>query len=124
MGKKSVTVKDFSLLMIVPILLIYGISFLLFGEITMRRLRKNPAVKDSLGASFISGYDIINVSMALSLPKRFMRWAKGSRFPGLYADVDILYQHTSRLDRALARLHQIILWLSVIYVLTVSYLYT
>ena len=36
--------------------------YLLFGQITVRKLRKNPETKQSLGIEFVSGWDILNVA--------------------------------------------------------------
>ena len=85
-------------------MVITGILFVLFGEITVRRLRKNPATRDELGIEFVNGRDIMNVAMALSMPRKLNRKAKNSRAADLFADADILYQYTSRFDRILARL--------------------
>jgi len=41
---------------------IAGFLFVLFGQITVRKLRKNPATKNELGVEFLSGWDIINVA--------------------------------------------------------------
>ena len=46
-----------------------GLLYVVFGQITVRRLRKNAAIKDRLGIQLASGWDIINITEALSLPK-------------------------------------------------------
>lgn len=43
-----------------------------FGQMTVRKLRKNPKTKDILGLEVISGWDIINVAQAFSLPRRWL----------------------------------------------------
>ncbi|WP_236701395.1 hypothetical protein [Thalassomonas viridans] len=49
---------------------IKGIFFVLFEQITVRKLRKNPKTKDVLGLEFMSGWDILNTAQALAMPKR------------------------------------------------------
>ena len=81
--------------------------FVIFGQVTVRKLRKNPETKDVLGIEFVSGWDILNVAMALGLPGKFCRQTKLSPFGMLHADPDVLYEHTTRFDRILARLYLI-----------------
>ena len=38
------------------------ILFVVFGQVTVRRLRKNPLTKEGLGIEFASGWDILNVA--------------------------------------------------------------
>ncbi|MEJ2631893.1 MAG: hypothetical protein P8015_11875 [Acidihalobacter sp.] len=59
--------------------IVTGVLFVIFGEVTVRKLRRNPETKDLLGMEFISGWDIQNVAVTLALPKSFMkRIDKGS----------------------------------------------
>jgi len=83
--------------------LLTGILFVLFGEITVRRLRRNPKTKEALGLEFVSGRDIMNVAMALSVPRRLNRRARHSKIAFMFADADVLYRYTNRFDRILAR---------------------
>lgn len=78
------------------------IFFVIFGQVTVRRLRKNPKTKTALGTEFASGWDIFNVAQALSLPKSWAKKLSNSPLSALYADVDVLYENTSKLDRLLA----------------------
>jgi len=93
---------------IVAILITVGfvdaILFVLFGQITVRKLRKNPATKNELGIEFVSGWDIINVAQALSMPAFMIRKFRKSKIYFLYANIDVLIKHTNRFDRILARL--------------------
>lgn len=77
------------------------ILFVLFGQITVRKLRKNPATKDKLGVEFTNGWDILNVAEALALPQFMTRRLKDSPLSGLYADKDVLGKHTSKFDKIL-----------------------
>ena len=52
--------------------IISGILYVVFGQMTVRKLRKNPKTKDILGLEVISGWDIINVAQAFSLPRRWL----------------------------------------------------
>jgi hypothetical protein len=80
------------------------ILYLAFGEITVRRLRKNPETMGALGFDYISGRDIVNVAQALSWPAFMVRKLRTTKLAFLYADPDILVQYTSKFDRVLARL--------------------
>jgi TRAP-type C4-dicarboxylate transport system permease small subunit len=86
------------------ILLIAMILFVIFGQTTVRKLRKNPETKNALGVEFVSGWDILNTANALALPKKFARRIKKAPFGMLHADADLLYKHTSRFDRILAKI--------------------
>ena len=85
------------------ILLISLIIFVIFGQVTVRKLRENPETKGELGMEFVSGWDIFNVAWALAWPKKYGRWSKKGPLGMLRADVDLLYKHTTRFDRVLAR---------------------
>jgi hypothetical protein len=80
------------------------ILFVVFGQKTVRKLRKNPATKNALGIQFISGWDIGNVMMALALPKKITRIIKRSPLAALAADTDLLKKHTTRFDQILAKI--------------------
>ncbi len=85
------------------------ILFVIFGQITVRKLRKNPETKYSLGIGFASGWDILNVAGALALPKAVVQRIKRNSVSmgmgsGFEADPDILYKHTTVFDRVLARI--------------------
>ena len=85
------------------------ILFVIFGQITVRKLRKNPETKYSLGIEFASGWDILNVAGALALPKAVVQRIKRNSVSmgmgsGFEADPDILYKHTTVFDRVLARI--------------------
>jgi hypothetical protein len=77
--------------------------FIVFGQVTVRKLRKNTETKDALGVEFMSGLDILNVAGALSTPKALNRKLEASSLSLLHANSELLYKHTTRLDRILAR---------------------
>ncbi|MFT7680915.1 MAG: hypothetical protein ACI935_000348 [Moritella dasanensis] len=79
------------------------ILYVIFGQVTVRKLRKNPETKDKLGVEFVSGWDIIKVAQALSLPRFMTDKFKQSPLSGLFADADVLFEHTTRFDKILAR---------------------
>ncbi|BBA35304.1 uncharacterized protein sS8_3366 [Methylocaldum marinum] len=79
------------------------ILLVVFGQVTVRKLRKNPNTKGRLGVEFVSGYDIFNVASALSAPKWFRERASRSTLSFLAADYQTLYENTSLFDRILAR---------------------
>ena len=79
------------------------ILYVLFGQITVRKLRKNPETKENLGVEFFSGWDILNVAAALSRPNWLSEKYKKSNLSGLAANSDVLYRNTTLFDRILAR---------------------
>ena len=53
-------------------LMIFGLLLLfIFGQVTVRRLRKKAETRDHLGLAFINGDDIYNVAAVLSYPNFF-----------------------------------------------------
>ena len=80
------------------------ILYLFFSQLTVKKLRKNPETKHELGAEYMSGWDVINVAQALSLPTRFMNKLRNSQLSFLHSNVDILKKHTTKFDRILAKL--------------------
>ncbi|MDH3327169.1 MAG: hypothetical protein OEM38_10685 [Gammaproteobacteria bacterium] len=84
-----------------------AILFLLFSWITVRKLKKNPETKDALGFEYVSGWNTLNAAQALSLPRVITNKLKGTILSFLHADSDLLYLHTNKFDRLLARLFYI-----------------
>ncbi len=84
------------------------VLYVIFGQVTVRKLRKNPATKDRLGMEFVSGWDIFNVAGALSTPKWLRDKFSRSKLSVLIADYQILYDNTTRFDRILARVFWVI----------------
>jgi hypothetical protein len=80
------------------------ILYVLFGQITVRKLRKKPETRDQLGIEFASGWDILNVASAISRPKWLSDRYKKSSLSALIASSDVLYRNTTLFDRILARL--------------------
>ncbi|KXI20967.1 hypothetical protein [Photobacterium sanguinicancri] len=78
------------------------VLYIAFGQITVRKLRRNKNTKDSLGIEYASGWDIINVAQALSLPTYIIRKLRSSSLSRLYADREVLIENTTRFDRLLA----------------------
>jgi len=87
---------------LIAFVFIVMIFFVLFGQITVRKLRKNPETKQALGIEYISGWDILNVAQALALPKSVAQKIRHSSM-GIEADPDLLYSYTTVFDRVLAR---------------------
>ncbi|MFT7186123.1 MAG: hypothetical protein ACI84K_001516 [Pseudohongiellaceae bacterium] len=81
--------------------LITVILYVAFGQLSVRKLRKNPATKAFLGIELASGWDIINVAQALSLPKAWRLKLKNSSLSSIYANSDVLFEHTNKFDRIL-----------------------
>src|SRR5690554_6551570 len=80
------------------------ILFVVFGQITVRRLRKNPVTKERLGVEFASGWDILNVAGALSTPEWLRNKFNQSSLSFMLADYQALYENTNRFDRLLGRI--------------------
>jgi len=77
------------------------ILYILFGQITVRKLRKNPKTKHALGMEYASGWDIINVATALAIPRSWSRKLEKSPLSYLYANSDLLFEHTTKFDQLL-----------------------
>ncbi len=107
---------------IVIALIIDGILFVFFGEKTVRKLRRNPATKDALGIEFVSGWDILNVALALTTPRRILHKIKESPLKAFRSDADLLYLYTTRFDRILARLLYSSLIITVLALFTLMFL--
>ena len=101
-------------LMVTALTVLFGILLVLFGQITVRKLRKNPATRDHLGVELMSGWDIFNTAWALSKPKSWLKVSEEGPFSFMHAKSSLLYQHTTRFDRILARtftcLHLLLGW--------------
>lgn len=78
------------------------ILYVAFGQITVRKLRKNPNTKSALGVEFASGWDIINIAQALAIPNSSSKKLENSPLSSLYANSEILRNNTTRFDRILA----------------------
>jgi len=104
----------FSTLLAIPfvVLLVGSVFFVIFGQVTMRKLRKKPEIRHELGIEFLSGWDILSVAQTLTLPKSIaQRIRRNSR--GTAADPDLLYRYTTLFDRVLARVFYMLITLSV-----------
>lgn len=77
------------------------ILYVVFGQVTVRKLRKNPNTKDALGVELASGWDIINVAQVFSLPRSWTKKIEQSKFSFMYANASVLYENTNKFDRAL-----------------------
>jgi len=87
-------------------MLISWVLYVIFGQITVRKLRKNPEIKQALGIELASGWDIFNVAQTLTLPKTVAQRIRRNSM-GFEADPDVLYKHTTMFDRVLARIFYI-----------------
>lgn len=81
--------------------IVSGILLVTFGQLTVRKLRKIPNMKHVLGIEFISGWDILNVAQALAIPKAWMKKLENGSLSFLYANSEIIRNHTTLLDRIL-----------------------
>ncbi|MCA0901991.1 hypothetical protein [Microbulbifer agarilyticus] len=76
--------------------------YVIFGQITVRKLRKNPKTKHALGLEFASGWDILNVAQALATPRRIHKILENSQLSFLHANSELISEHTNRFDKVLA----------------------
>lgn len=83
-------------------LLLSLILYVVFGQTTVRKLRKNPETTSSLGVQFAGGWDILNVAQALALPKYITRKLGESPIANFYANRELLEKHTNIFDKYLA----------------------
>jgi hypothetical protein len=90
------------LLGVVAIFMFFAcILYVTFGQITVRKLRKNPKTKDLLGVEFASGWDIINVAQALALPRSWSRVLENSPLSFMEANATALFENTTKFDQVL-----------------------
>jgi hypothetical protein len=81
-----------------------GILFVAFGQVTVRKLRKNPATRDALGFEHIGGADIATAAFSLLVPKSLWFRYRQRREEGWPApDPGLLRQHMSKLDQILGK---------------------
>ena len=85
-----------------------------FGCITVRRLRRNPALRDLLGWQPLPGFATLNASFALSASRSLVRMLEISPLRALSADPAALHRHTAPWERRLARFAWRSLLLSVV----------
>lgn len=83
-------------------LMLGWIFYVVFGQVTVRKLRKNPITKVHLGMEFVSGWDIFNVAQALATPRKFHKILEKGKLAFLNANSEILLKNTNITDRVLA----------------------
>ncbi len=96
--------------------------FVIFGQVTVRKLRKKPETKDELGIEFASGWDVLNVAGALAMPRWLNRKLRNTPLSYLYANADLLYKSTNTFDRILAALFYWMFVSSVLVLMTLAIL--
>jgi hypothetical protein len=111
----------FAAITIVPGAILMGVLWVAFEEITVRKLRNNPKTKNKIGLEFVSGGNIVGVAQTLSLPRWIVR--RSGTFLGILPDPDMLYRHTTKLDRFLGRAFYWTLITTVICTLTCIFLW-
>lgn len=107
----------------VLVLLFILILYVVFGQVTVRKLRKNPETKTALGFQYASGTDISNVVKILAISKSKAEKLRAGRMSFLYADKDLLTKHTNKVDRVLAKIVYwlMLLWCCAMAVLMIAY---
>ncbi len=88
-------------LFIITSSMVSGILYVAFGQITVRKLRKNPKTRDFLGVEYASGWDIINVAQAFAFPRAWAKKVENSKFSFMYANASELYENTTKFDQVL-----------------------
>lgn len=78
------------------------IFYVVIGQVTVKKLRKNPETKHALGVEFASGWDILNVAQTLAILRSWSKKLESSPLSFLYAKSEHLRNSTTAFDRALA----------------------
>ncbi len=94
---------SFLLAIAVTMAFIAWVLLLILGLSTMRKLKKNPRTKDQLGINLIWGWQTINVAQAITLPRSWMQKLRSRVDGSKFANHELLYIHTTMLDRVLLR---------------------
>ncbi|WDE06165.1 hypothetical protein SG34_004325 [Thalassomonas viridans] len=82
--------------------IVTGFFFVLFGQVTVKKLRKNPKTKDALGLEYMSGWDILNTAQALAMPRSWSKKLEKSPLSSIHANSTLLLENTTKLDQVLA----------------------
>lgn len=77
------------------------VFYVIFGQVTVRKLRKNPETKSALGLEFVSGWDIVNVAMVMALPRKLLEKSSRSKLAALYGNTDLILKNTNKFDQIL-----------------------
>ena len=77
------------------------VLFIVFGQVTVRKLRKNEETKNALGGELVSGWDIINVAQALAFPASWLKRIENSPLSFMEADSRIVRENTNKFDHIL-----------------------
>lgn len=77
------------------------ILYVIFSQVTVRKLRNNPQTKHALGTEFVSGWDVINVAQALAFPRSWSNKLENTRLSFIHAKASFLLENTGVLDRVL-----------------------
>ena len=93
----------FSALGIMATLAWITVASVLLWLVTVRRLRRDPRTRHSLGLDIFPGWQTMKVASALSWPRAMGRRFDSRPLAALRAHSQTLYANTSRLDRCLAR---------------------
>lgn len=81
--------------------IIVGALYVVFGQVTVKKLRKNPKTKEALGLEYVSGWDIINVAQTLAFPKSWSRKLEGGQLSFMHANATVIHENTTKFDRVL-----------------------
>jgi len=86
----------------VAVMFLSLLLYVIFGQVTVRKLRKNPETKHELGLEFASGWDILNVAQALATPRKIHKILENGQLAFLHANSELIAKHTNRFDKVLA----------------------
>src|SRR5690554_8132358 len=84
-------------------MLIACVLYVVFGQVTVRKLRKNSKTRDELGLQLVSGWDIINVAQALSFPESWSKKLEKSSISFFYANTKVLRENTRSEERRVGK---------------------
>jgi len=77
---------------------------LIFASTTVRKLKKNPVTRDSLGFEYVNGYRIFTIAQTLSWPQSISNKIQNKPLSFLLPNSELIHKHTNRVDRILAAL--------------------
>ncbi len=88
--------------MVVLSLILTVIFFIIVNLKIVRKLKKNPTTKNELGLSLVWGWGALTVSQALFFSKKRMTEMRSRSHGYMFANYELVHQHTSKLDKILA----------------------
>lgn len=96
----NLELKLFSIISAVIFLDMFLLLF--FASTTVKKLKNNPATKESLGFEFVSGYRIFTIAQTLAWPQSITKKNQNKPLSFLQANSELIHKHTNKFDKVLA----------------------